>query len=97
MARRQTRRRREDFRHPKYDLIGVRWLDHCGPGDGYRPVSEIDATLEPMHTVGWLVRETRDTLVVAPSCNNRDSWNDETVIGKKLITDRRVLLRAKRK
>ncbi len=83
-----------------WDFVVVHWLDHQGPTNReWRWVEDLkdsDMALGNMWTAGWIIKETDSTLVVAPSVTDQKSFNDETIIAKKLIVSVTSLLETKK-
>jgi len=71
-------------------LVVVRWLDHVSchydPGN-WVDISNYDKVeLGQMESVGWVVRETDDLIVIASTVSESTVGND-LVIAKRLIDD----------
>lgn len=56
------------MKQPK--LIYVEWVDHAS-GDGWARPEHVDPTPLRCATIGWLLKETKDTLVLnGTACEN---------------------------
>ncbi len=81
-----------------YKVELIEWLDHCSlddPGVSWYPISRVQEDLAPeiIRTVGWVVKETDDILVVVGSFGqNNDHVADDTLIIKSCIKRRLILL-----
>lgn len=51
-------------------LVIVEWMD-SSQGEGWTPVSEIEDGCIAIRSVGWVLRETKDVLVIAPHHGER--------------------------
>lgn len=74
----------------KYPLELVVWDDHAGPYN-HVDVSEVKMVIRA--TVGWIVKETGDHIVIAGTLDDDSStFSDMNALGKGLILSRRELL-----
>ncbi len=62
-------------------LVYVEWLDHADTsGDtAWQQVSELRTEPETCHTVGWLVRESEQSIVIA------HTWSEPEVVAPMVI------------
>lgn len=73
----------------KYQLVHVEWLDHISlhydPGNWVDASRYDDVKLSEMESVGWLIKETPELIVVASTLTGSEVGND-LVIARKLVT-----------
>jgi len=70
----------------KYPLEAIVWDDHAGP---YNHVDHKDAVLVKRVTIGWVVREDEDTVVIASTLDDKsDIASDLNALGKGMILRR---------
>jgi hypothetical protein len=78
-------------------IIYVKWLDHCRYNNSWWKDDEIDELLWVVETVGYIVRETKEALVLSETkytptdTRNQTQWSGVMVIAKKLIIERKTL------
>jgi uncharacterized protein len=83
----------------QFPLIFVTWLDHAGSDGKWKDVHDVDSELSTVYSVGWLVKETKYVVVLAPTLadkGNSFDCNDDCVIAKNAICQRIVLVGARR-
>lgn len=82
----------------EFPLVVIGWLDHAGSDGKWKGIKDVSTELESVHTVGWLIKETKYVVVVASTlCGEADDrcCNDDTVIDKSAIQERIILVEAK--
>lgn len=76
----------------KCPLVYVEWLDHNGGSDGWFDIDDRDAVLSKVRTIGWLLHEEDDSILVASTTSigneTREQYTCEMVIAKALIIGR---------
>jgi hypothetical protein len=81
--------RRLDWQLKRYPLQIVVWDDHAGPANH---VDAREVTLVTRVTVGWVVRETDDHIVIASTLDDdSSSFSDMNALGKGMILSRKDL------
>ena len=85
---------RKSAKAPAWPTTGrvdeVEWLDHCSENGWARP-DRYDHTLSRCRSVGYVVKETKDTVTLLQNQASPNSVADTTTIAKKLIVRRRTL------
>lgn len=74
----------------KIKILYVIWLDHCSVSSWMDREEAIKtADMAEIHTVGWLIHEDKDKLVLALNIDSsNDNVSDAITIYKKCITER---------
>jgi len=81
---------------PIFDVEVVSWLD-AETSAGWHWKDTEAYLLSPVETIGFVVKETKDLLVLAQTVAN-DGWhNNRSKIPKSLITKRKKLIEVKTK
>ena len=81
-----------------YSILEVLWLDHNGNATWKNYDRSFDAQLSVCRTLGYLVDETADVIVLAQSKGQPPSvdWNGLFTIAKVLIMKRRILFKGEK-
>lgn len=80
------------------DLVLIEWLDHSGGSmswtdiDNYKHIADLGYKVK---TVGFVVQESRQRILVVQSWAINDMVNHHMTIEKKLITSLKLLKKAK--
>ena len=56
----------------KYPLVEILWID-AETGHGWEEETEIDVVLPPATTIGFLLKETEDALIIASTISGSSS------------------------
>lgn len=70
--------------------ITVTWIDHSGDAAAWRDVDDAKANVRPVtvRTIGYLIHEEADYILVAPSVTDNRTVSGATAILKCAITRR---------
>lgn len=73
-------------------IVYVQWVDHCSHTEPWTKIEE-SRRLEPVvvHSVGYVLHETKDRIILASSYNTEDQVSGDTLILKCCITKKTVL------
>jgi len=73
-------------------IVEVKWLDHAGDSNTDKPIHEIIGwELMPYTTVGYLLEEYDDRIIVGFSISENDAVSGVMVIARKMITEIREI------
>jgi hypothetical protein len=78
----------------KYTLAEIQW-DDAATDHGWQQPDEIEPHVEMALTVGFVVKETADHVVIASTVGEDGSCNGRIQIPKKMIRKRRIIRKAK--
>ena len=71
----------------KRKIVEVEWLDHAGDSNTDKPIHEIiDWELMTYTTVGYLIAEYDDRVIVGFSISENEAVSGVMVIARKMIT-----------
>ena len=72
-------------------LVYIEWLDHCSFGSGCWNTKESCENMEPIlaKTIGWLVKETDEHLVVVSTTLSDNYYGGDSLILKSCIKKRK--------
>ncbi len=73
-----------------YPLVEVRWLD-AQTSHGWEDQTEVDSEVPVVTTVGFLLKETEESIVIASSVGQDKTHNSRITIPTGMIKDRRIL------
>lgn len=89
------RDRREVSMLSKYPVVYVEWIDHSAEG-GWSHEDEEVSDNPVCGSVGWLFRETPDSIILISSlCENTKQVGNKQIISKKLIHATRILRKSR--
>ncbi len=73
-----------------FPLVEITWVD-AGTGHGWEQAEELEATAFEVVTVGFLVRESKDALVIASTVCPEKTCNSRITVPTGMVRTRRVL------
>ena len=74
----------------KFKLYRVDWID-ASSESGWKKLDNIDTSHIYIHTVGWLIKETKDYLFLAQNLSSSYSYNDIMMIPKGWKVRKRII------
>lgn len=81
----------------KEDVIEVvEWLDHCSTKGGqWESFEDICEDLKPLtvHSVGWVIKETKESVTLIPTWHNEQAYGDILIIKRCIISRQKFKLR----
>lgn len=77
---------------PKYPfpLVEVKWLD-AQTSHGWEDKDEIDSEVPVVTTIGFLLKETEDSVVIASTIGQDKTHNSRILIPIGMIKEKRIL------
>lgn len=77
-----------------YPLVEIQW-DDAATSHGWEAAEDLETEAEIAVTIGFIVKETQDHIIVASTIDANGNTNGRIQIPKKMIRRRRVIRKAK--